>query len=274
MFKNHPLIKSMKDPRHKNFKVGEIQSKHFCGTLNNYQEKPDQYPTKLLGRMNYLGYGLEEAPSTGTPHLQMYCQFKTKTRFSVVLGLLGPDWSIEPCKGSDEKNFEYITKINTDTPNEHVYQFGERLPLGRPKINRHIDIEGFYIFISDNYSKWMQQYVDHRLDLPAWCVVQLSSVPQYVYEFESIFNTCFSYDQLRKMMLLYVNHSDNEFTWLELKNALPYNTVRFGDQGTDKCLDIFKVFNFIRENILKSNVFKNPNPELVKNKYWDLSCLT
>lgn len=81
-------------------------STRWCFTLNNYT-KSDM---ELLSKMdcNYLIYGEEVAPMTGTPHLQGYVVFKTTKRLTGVTKLLTAHWSM--AKGTTEQNVAYCTK--------------------------------------------------------------------------------------------------------------------------------------------------------------------
>lgn len=63
----------------------------------------------------YVVIGLEEAPTTGTPHLQGFVYFKNETTFH-WLKKTNPFWSAMPeiswraCDGSIEQNYVYATK--------------------------------------------------------------------------------------------------------------------------------------------------------------------
>ena len=51
-----------------------LQSKSWCGTVNNYSEIDEDMLKSLVdkGMATYLVYGHEVAPGTGTLHLQVY----------------------------------------------------------------------------------------------------------------------------------------------------------------------------------------------------------
>lgn len=88
------------------------RSRAWCFTLNNYEtffpgrewDKPQE-----LFSAEYLCYGLEKAPETGTPHLQGYARFKNQVGLSTVKKLCATcHWEIS--RGSPEQNIEYCSK--------------------------------------------------------------------------------------------------------------------------------------------------------------------
>lgn len=76
----------------------------YCFTINNWsQEEWDK--CKQLG--SYGCIAPEEAPSTGTPHIQGYFYFENKKTFSVLKKQL-PRAHFKKCKGSAAENRQYI----------------------------------------------------------------------------------------------------------------------------------------------------------------------
>lgn len=63
--------------------------RRWCFTLNNYSEEDEAQLQALASTasVNYMVYGREEAPTTGTPHLQGYVVFSTPKRLSGILAL-------------------------------------------------------------------------------------------------------------------------------------------------------------------------------------------
>lgn len=85
------------------------RNRNYCFTLNNYQDNQVQQ-IKELGGVNYIGFGYEVAPSTGTPHLQGYINFSNSKTFSAVKKLLPDGCHIEVCKGLPSQNMTYCEK--------------------------------------------------------------------------------------------------------------------------------------------------------------------
>lgn len=80
----------------------------WCFTWNNYTEDDWEYIKTL--KCQYLVVGKEEAPTTGTPHLQGYIYYKdAKTRSAVSKDLRSKAHLIE-AKGNANQNFIYCTK--------------------------------------------------------------------------------------------------------------------------------------------------------------------
>lgn len=81
---------------------------HWCFTLNNYSDEDIKlYSSMIKEKCKKGGFGLEVAPSTGTPHLQGWLEFKTKMRPTSVFGK-GAHW--EKMKGKMHQNDAYCGK--------------------------------------------------------------------------------------------------------------------------------------------------------------------
>lgn len=87
------------------------QSRAFCFTWNN----PTAASLLTLADIadsplcQYLVFGRETAPTTGTVHLQGYVAFSSRRRFDVVCALLTPA-HVEIARGSAQVNRTYCTK--------------------------------------------------------------------------------------------------------------------------------------------------------------------
>lgn len=75
-------------------------------TWNNYPEDLAPF-NEWLGQYLYV-YGFEEAPETGTPHLQGYVEFHGGTTYKQLRDKFVLFWA--PAKGSREQNWKYCTK--------------------------------------------------------------------------------------------------------------------------------------------------------------------
>lgn len=84
------------------------QSTNWCFTLNNWNEWDDIQLRSLDCKYIVLGY--EEAPSTGTPHIQGFVQFDRKKRFGAVKDLLPPGTHLEAARGSALDAANYCKK--------------------------------------------------------------------------------------------------------------------------------------------------------------------
>lgn len=103
------------------------KSQHFCWTFNNYTEADVRRLKNLVDtnkKVLYLLWGVEEAPTTGTKHLQGYIQMKIRTMGSTVKRLLG-EVHLTACDGSDEDNHTYCSKC------DDWFEFGERKTIPR-----------------------------------------------------------------------------------------------------------------------------------------------
>jgi len=83
------------------------KSRAYVFTLNNYTSEDEKYLQTVL-QYQYLVYGREIAPTTGTPHLQGYIYFTNPRGFEAVRKLR--KWSIQVAKADALKNGEYTKK--------------------------------------------------------------------------------------------------------------------------------------------------------------------
>jgi len=96
-----------------------MKARHCCFTINNYSEAT----TKMLkdyaegGKCSYMVIGFEEAPTTGTPHIQGYVQWKAPTRYAS----LRKEWTahFEVARGTGLQASNYCKK------GENFLEFGQ-----------------------------------------------------------------------------------------------------------------------------------------------------
>lgn len=82
------------------------RSRAYCFTLNNYTD--DQLAAVRSLDCQYMVFGYEECPTTGTPHLQGYVYFKNARNLSALVKVL--PGHLTPADGSATDNFNYCTK--------------------------------------------------------------------------------------------------------------------------------------------------------------------
>ena len=95
--------------------------KRYCFTLNNYTE--DEYNDLISffssNSSNKYIIGKERGELNDTPHLQMYCQFSKKIRFT-ALKKINDRLHIEPCRGTHAQNMLYCAKEGDFISNIYV----------------------------------------------------------------------------------------------------------------------------------------------------------
>lgn len=98
-------------------------------TLNNYtEEEEDQLKTH--NDIKYIIYGKEEAPTTGTKHLQGYIQLKQRKRITTFKKKLGIERiHLEPARGTLEENQKYCSKGGDVYENGTATRKGQRSDL-------------------------------------------------------------------------------------------------------------------------------------------------
>jgi hypothetical protein len=104
------------------------KSRAFVFTLNNYTNE-DEIRVQNI-KCNYLIYGREIAPSTGTPHLQGYVRFENARHFKSVKKEFTNETHLETAKGSIDQNIKYTSKES------NVFEKGDR-PLSTEDQAQH-----------------------------------------------------------------------------------------------------------------------------------------
>ena len=90
--------------------------KHWCFTYNNYPEDWESIMAPWLRENTSFIVGIEVAPTTGTPHLQGYVEFRVKTRpkekfaglFPNLAGVNSIHWA--SARGNRAQNITYCSK--------------------------------------------------------------------------------------------------------------------------------------------------------------------
>lgn len=92
-------------------KIPSLQSRRWCFTLNNPGPSAISPPGTWLERFVYFCFSEEEAPETGTPHLQGYFYLARKTTLAGCKKLLrGTGFQgahLEPARGTHAQNIQY-----------------------------------------------------------------------------------------------------------------------------------------------------------------------
>lgn len=145
----------------------KIRSRGWTFTINNYTEAhPDTIhtnPDTIHGDIDtlhnidctYMIYGLEEAPSTGTKHIQGYIYFENAKSFKTIKRLLGEKTHIEKAKGTAEQNKIYCSKEGKFFERGVMPKQGKRTDLDELK-KRIIDGESINNITLENPTAYHQ----------------------------------------------------------------------------------------------------------------------
>jgi len=120
------------------------RARAFTFTFNNYGLLDEEAVQQL--ECQYLVYGREIAPETGTPHLQGYIYFKNP-RYVKAVGAMFKQWHTEVAKADSKINRDYCTKSGD------FYEKGDR-----PKTTK----EASEIGAAAEKAKWSQIIKDAR----------------------------------------------------------------------------------------------------------------
>lgn len=102
------------------------RARQWVFTLNNYTEKEVEHLKDADAK--YIAWGYENAPETGTPHLQGFVYFYKQLRFKKAREAIGLRARIAVMKSTLEQNIEYCSKEG------NFYEQGER-----PKIAKKLE---------------------------------------------------------------------------------------------------------------------------------------
>lgn len=92
------------------------RSRHWCFTLNNYNETELDHLRKGLTDTKTVRYAVfgKEVGENGTPHLQGYVSYKNPRMFNGVKTLIGSRAHLEVAKGDEDQNRAYCTKSDPE----------------------------------------------------------------------------------------------------------------------------------------------------------------
>jgi len=104
---------------------------NFVFTLNNYTEL--DIGSLLNYKCRYIVFAKEVAPTTGTHHLQGYCELGKQVRFNTLLATLPKGIHIQPRMGTQSQAINYIKEPLTkpQPAPEDLYEVGEPTTMGR-----------------------------------------------------------------------------------------------------------------------------------------------
>lgn len=117
------------------------QSKRWCFTVNNWNPVDETLISLLAPSAQYLVYGRELAPSTGTPHLQGYVVFHTNKRFAAVVALFPTGTHLEAARCSSIVCADYCKK---DKDTDDIVEYGQ-VPGPVGKTNQYADFRDWVL---------------------------------------------------------------------------------------------------------------------------------
>lgn len=86
------------------------RARSVCFTLNNYTESEVEAIRVLASKSKYLVFGYEEAPTTGTKHIQGFVSFQNPRSIKEIKKEISERVHLEVAKGSATQNRVYCTK--------------------------------------------------------------------------------------------------------------------------------------------------------------------
>nr|WAE42896.1 MAG: replication associated protein [Cressdnaviricota sp.] len=127
-------------------------AKKWCFTLNNYNDNDISKLLSSISSEDLYVIGKEIAPTTNTPHLQGFIEFKNKSRPSSIVKFTNKiHW--EKCKGSFEQNYEYCIKGENYITNIKLLKKNLPYCIQRSDFN---DLSEFMysLFIENKFGIW------------------------------------------------------------------------------------------------------------------------
>lgn len=153
-------------------KMSNATVRRVCFTWNN----PDDLDYVICCEFikKYCKYGIvgkEVAPTTGTKHLQGFCNFSKPMRFSTIKKRLNNGIHLEKANGSDEQNQKYCSKSGVFFEEGHPQRQGKRNDLDAVihtiqsgKITTLTEVALLHASSFIKYHRGIQTYL--RLSLP------------------------------------------------------------------------------------------------------------
>lgn len=108
-----------------------VRSRAWCFTYNNYDSSGIAVIQEICSSSQYVVYGKEVAPTTGTSHLQGYVYWKDAKSFDWMKKKFPKGIHLEKALGNPKQNKEYCTKDGVD-----IYEKGEI-----PKQGKRTDLD-------------------------------------------------------------------------------------------------------------------------------------
>ena len=221
-------------------------SKYFAFTLNNYTEQQVSVIKEWAKKSNivkHIIFGYEEAPKTGTKHLQGAICLKTRTRSTTLKKIIGyKELHIEPCKKAYEANINYCKKTNNywEYPGNFI----------RPK--------------NETQRKRKQTYKEaiEYAKLGLWENIE----PEYIIKYENKLKSIYCENKVCDRMFFH-NKFGNFFK--------TFNVLLYGKTGGGKTYRVDLIVEAINEFWkqwceLKKMPFRRLEVyEKIQNKYWD-----
>lgn len=158
------------------------KSRRWLFTINNYTEECIKQ-VELLDA-EYLIYGFEVCPTTKTPHIQGYCQYRKTSRTLSEMKKRLPRAHLEIAKGSPEANIQYCKgylkgKLKADEENKWIERGdpprqGKRNDLERAQKDLDkMDLAEFsqkhfstYVKFHKGLEKYKYVQMKHRIEQP------------------------------------------------------------------------------------------------------------
>lgn len=117
------------------------RAKRWVFTLNNWTQEEHDHLCSLAPNVEYLVFGKELAPDTGTPHLQGYVEFPAAVRLTTCKNRLGSArFHVAVARASAQENRTYCTKEGD------FEEFGECPTAGQ---GRRTDLDRFFEWTDD-----------------------------------------------------------------------------------------------------------------------------
>lgn len=182
-------------------------------TLNNYDTvQTDLVWEELPPTLSYFATSREVAPTTGTPHLQGYCQSKLQKTTSAVEKILNKDrpkgrraWRVIPSNGNAEQNIKYITK---DGP---IVAFG----VYREMAGAKVDQDGNKI----EKVTWLERFIRFAEEYTRGKVAPVGTTAN---------PDCYNYDVLQDCIVAYFSEKGVVLTPTQMKQIHVYDRAFFG----------------------------------------------
>lgn len=124
-------------------------------------------PITFTDNVRYVCYQIEIAPTTLTPHLQGYIQFRNPVRSTAVGKIFGSTTHVEKSKGSPDENIAYCTKLSTRKSDTNPFTYGTPATQGERSDIHNIVVYSLTHTIQETALEYPTEYVKFHRGLDA-----------------------------------------------------------------------------------------------------------
>lgn len=224
------------------------KSRNYVFTINNYTKKSLKQFCDVavsLSKHDYIAYGLEIAPTTGTKHIQGYIQLNTPLSYGSLHKYFNLQhrgklvkFHCEPAKGTHKQNLKYVSKDGDFEQHGEPKQQGARTDLVDIKEKISEDPKSLNSLVRDEVTSYQQLKFAENLQKYYFKHRDVNNPPvvYWIYGGSGIGKTKIVYDTFNSIC------SVSDYSWLgtdyQQQDCFLLDDFRAGDISFNSLLKI------------------------------------